>query len=65
MSLTLLNIFDKGDVLCEGCQEPIKEYTDELILDLDVLYHKKCWCSASAFAEKTVQTKRSGDESHD
>ena len=41
--LSLGNIYDKGDVLCEGCQEPIKEYVDELILDLDVLYHKKCW----------------------
>lgn len=58
--LSLNNIYDKGDVLCEGCQEPIKEYTDELILDLDVLYHKNCWCSSKPFTEKTVHSNGSG-----
>ena len=28
--LTLGNLIEKGDVLCEICQEPIKEYCDEL-----------------------------------
>ena len=41
--LTLSNIYDGGDLLCEVCQEPIKEYVEELILNLDVLVHKQCW----------------------
>ena len=41
--LTLGNIYDKNDCLCEGCQEAIIEGFDTLILCWDILYHVKCW----------------------
>ena len=42
-NFTLFNIIDNGNILCEVCQEPIKEYVEELILNVDVLVHKQCW----------------------
>jgi len=43
MSLTLGNIQDdKGNCLCEVCQEPVN-YNTDLYYDGFELYHTKCW----------------------
>ena len=45
MSVKIHNIVDDEtkDILCERCQEPFKEGSDELIIYGETLYHKKCW----------------------
>ena len=40
--MTLGNIVDKGNVLCESCQE-VMNHQDNLYFDGFELYHTKCW----------------------
>ena len=41
--ITIENIIDNGDILCEKCQKAIMEGYHELILYWGLLYHVKCW----------------------
>lgn len=45
MPFEIQNIVDDdcGEILCERCQDIIQPCLDELVLDMDLLYHKKCF----------------------
>ena len=43
MTYTIWNIVNDGVILCEHCQEPIREIEEDLVLEDRSLFHSDCF----------------------